>query len=104
MTQAMFIARRIQEYAERAGLPGTMIFLDWEQAFDKLQHEWLLDVLESYQIPKQIQELIKQMYKEPRFKDEIDGVESKWMNQTAGIRQGCPFITLPVHSHYEPSV
>ena len=51
-TQAMRIARRIHEYAERAGLPGTMVFLDWEITFDKVQHEWLLEVLESDQIPK----------------------------------------------------
>ena len=30
-TQAMYVARREQEFAERAGLPGTMIFLDWER-------------------------------------------------------------------------
>ena len=30
-THAIHIARRIQEFAERAGIVGTMIFLDWEQ-------------------------------------------------------------------------
>ena len=30
-TQAIHIARRIQEYAERAGLQGTMIFFDWRK-------------------------------------------------------------------------
>ena len=50
-THAMFVARRIQEYAERAGLPGTMIFLDWEQAFDKIKHDMLLNVLDAYSVP-----------------------------------------------------
>ena len=69
-TQAMFIARRIQEYAERAGLPGTMIFLHWEKTFDKIKHEWLLLVLDSYQVPKKLKTLTALFYKEPRFKVE----------------------------------
>jgi hypothetical protein len=67
-----------------------MIFLDWEIAFDKIKHEWLLLVLDSYQVPKKLKTLIALFYKEPRFKVEIDGVESKWMHQESGIRQGCP--------------
>ena len=86
----MFIARRIQEYAERAGLPGTMIFLDWQKAFGKIKHEWLLMVLDSYQVAKKLKALLEFVYKKPWFKVEIDGVESKWMHQESGIRQGCP--------------
>ena len=58
-TQAMYIARRIQEYAERAGLPGTMIFLDWEKAFDKIKHDRLLEVLDSYQVPSKQKKIEK---------------------------------------------
>ena len=66
-TQAMYIARRIQEYAERAGLPRTMIFLDWEKAFDKIKHNRLLEVLDSYQVPRNLTNLIASLYKKPIF-------------------------------------
>ena len=33
---------------------------------------------------------IKQIYKNPTFKIEMDGQESEWKRQGAGIRQGCP--------------
>ena len=89
-SQAMYIARRIQEYAERAGLPGTMIFLNWEKAFDKIMHDWLLKVLDSYKVPSKIRNLIAAFYREPKFKVEIEGIESSWMTQTSGKRQGCP--------------
>ena len=89
-THAMFVARRIQEYAERAGLPGTMIFLDWEKAFDKIRHDWLLEVLDSYQIPSKIRNFVSKLYERPRFKVEVEGRESDWMVQASGIRQGCP--------------
>ena len=43
---ALFVAKRMQEYAERAGHQGMMILLDWEKAFDKISHEWLFKALE----------------------------------------------------------
>ena len=58
-TQAMDVARRVQEFAERAGLPGTMIFLVREEAFDKVNHKQLIRVLESYQLPSKIVSIIK---------------------------------------------
>ena len=36
---ALFVAKRMMEYAERAGQKGLMILLDWEKAFDKISHE-----------------------------------------------------------------
>ena len=89
-TQAIYLARRLQEFAERAGLPGTMIFLDWEKAFDKIRHEWLLKTLESYKLPSNILNLIKSFYETPLFKVVVEGVSSPWFTQSAGIRQGCP--------------
>ena len=47
-TLDLYVARRIQDYAERAWFPGIMIFLDWEKAFDKLGHNMLFEVLDSY--------------------------------------------------------
>ena len=86
---ALHIARRIQEYAERAGLPGTMVFLDWGNAFDKISHEWLMHVIESYRIPDKFTGLIAHIYENPMFKVEIDGSSSDWHKQSSGIRQGC---------------
>ena len=37
---------------ERALLSGNMIFLHWEKALDKLKHEMLFQVIDSYGIPK----------------------------------------------------
>ena len=34
--QAMFICRRLQDIIEKSDDSLTMIFLDWEQAFDKV--------------------------------------------------------------------
>ena len=34
--QALFLTRRIQDIAEESGEPLVMLFLDWENAFNKV--------------------------------------------------------------------
>ena len=89
-TQAIYVARRIQEFAERNGLRAQFIFLDWEKAFDKISHKYLIKALESYGLPRGIIGMIKAMYQNPVFYVEVDGVRSSWKKQRKGIRQGCP--------------
>ena len=40
-SQPLFIARRIQDYVEAAGDKLTMVFLDWEKAFDKIDQKMM---------------------------------------------------------------
>jgi len=89
-TQAIYIARRIQEFAERAGLRGQMIFLDWEKAFDKIEQEWMIKALNSFGLDEKHLRLIKRLYADPTFFVEIEGTKSEWKRQKRGIRQGCP--------------
>ena len=89
-TQAIFVARRVQEFAERAGLRAQFVFLDWEKAFDKIEHEWLMAALDSYGLPARVQRMIAQIYSNPTFYVEVEGVKSSWKTQRRGIRQGCP--------------
>ena len=87
---AIFITRRLQEYAERRGNKGLMLLLDWEKAFDKVSHEWLFKSLEAMNIPRELMDLIRELYRNPYFYVEIDKKESKTAKQATGIRQGCP--------------
>ena len=63
---AVFIARRIQELAERKGSSNMMLLLDWEKAFDKVEHEWLYTTLANMCVPGQMLDIIKDMYKDPK--------------------------------------
>ena len=88
---AVFIARRIQEHAERTGRTGLMLLLDWEKAFDKVSQEWLMIALRSLGIPEDLMKVIEGLYRDPLFYVEIDGIKSSTARQNTGIRQGCPF-------------
>ena len=41
-------------------------------------------------VPKKAIDAIRELYRQPTFKVEMDGQTSEWMSQTTGIRQGCP--------------
>ena len=51
---------------------------------------WLILVLESYNIPDELISIVADIYEHPKFKVEVEGNNSDWFVQSAGIRQGCP--------------
>ena len=67
-----------------------MVLLDWEKAFDKVSHEALFSAMERMNLPDKYQNLIKDIYKKPTFKVEMEGLVSDYYTQETGIRQGCP--------------
>ena len=50
--QAMFICRRLQDIIEASDQSLTMIFLDWEKAFDKVDQEELINAIRRMNIPE----------------------------------------------------
>ena len=50
----MFICRRLQDIAERSDEPLTMIFLDWEKAFDKVYQDELINAVRRLNIPEKM--------------------------------------------------
>ena len=67
-----------------------MALLDWEKAFDKIQHDKMMRGLSRIGICSHIIDVIKNCYKTRKFfvKDSFDTLEIK--TQKTGIRQGCP--------------
>jgi hypothetical protein len=75
----------------------TLLLLDWEKAFDKIPQKGLFEAMERMKIHPKLINLTKQLYKNPKFKVEIDGIQSSWKTQETGIRQGCtlsPYLFL----------
>ena len=83
--QAMCITRRLQDIVERSDEKLTMIFLDWEKAFDKMSHKALFLALERLNVDTKL----------------IEGYSSKWYRQETGIRHGCPLSAVPVSYHHD---
>ena len=67
-----------------------LILIDWEKAFDKVSQKGLFSALERMSINPKLISMIRELYKNPRYKVEMDGYTSNWHTQESGIRQGCP--------------
>ena len=87
---AIYVVRRIQEYAESTSSALSLALLDWEKAFDKVQHDKLILSLNRFGFDVQYLDVIQDCYRKPEFyvKDEYSTSETKV--QSSGIRQGCP--------------
>lgn len=88
--QPLFIARRIQDIAEQSGSDLLLVFLDWEKAFDKINHERMFEALNRMNFPPKILRIIKALYAAPCFHVQHDEFISGTYVQNCGIRQGCP--------------
>jgi hypothetical protein len=83
----------IQDIAEVSGgelLLLLLTFLDWKQAFDKINHHRMLEVLERMNIPPKMLRITKALYRNPSFQVQHDEFASQEYFQQCGIRQGCP--------------
>lgn len=85
--QALFLARRLIDLAERQGTNLTLVLLDWEKAFDQYK---LIQVLKRLGVPQNIVNTIQNIYKEAKFRVVRGDIYLSFRTQDSGIRQGCP--------------
>ena len=53
-SQVLFIARRRIDMAERQAANLTLVLLDWEEAFDKIDQNKLIEVLSRLCVPQRV--------------------------------------------------
>ena len=89
-SQALFIARRLMDLAERQGTSLTLVLLDWEKTFDKVDQDKLVEVLARLCIPQRTICRIQDIYDQAKFRVVKGNVRFDYQIQNPGIRQGCP--------------
>ena len=82
--------RRILDLAEATKHHLCITFLDWEEAFDRIDQDKFIEALERMDIPEMFIKAIESLYNNPTFQVNINGNKSDWKKQGAAIRQGCP--------------
>lgn len=87
---AAYIIRRIQDWSEQKSSELHLALLDWEKAFDKVQHNKLFQSLERLGFTNKYVNTIRNIYSCPTFFVEDDYGTSSTKVQKTGIRQGCP--------------
>ena len=67
-----------------------IIALDAEKAFDKIQHPFMIKVLERVGIQGSYLNIIKAIYSKPTANIKLNGEKLKAIPLESGTRQGCP--------------
>ena len=67
-----------------------IISLDAEKAFDKIQHPFMIKVLERLGIQGSYLNIIKAIYSKPTANIKLNGEKLKAFPLKSGTRQGCP--------------
>ena len=88
--EPLFCVRRLQDLGESGHENIILIFLDWEKAFDKVNHSRLIEALERMKLDKKMIDNIQALYGNPMFRTVHNNRTSDWKRQHSGIRQGCP--------------
>ena len=67
-SQPFFLCRRSQDLAEAFKKKLTLVFLDWEKAFDNVYQDELLNALGRMNVPKEMLDMIKILYENPQVR------------------------------------
>ena len=80
----------IIEYTESNHIPGAILLLDIQKAFDNVSHEFLLRVLGQFNFSNKFINWIKVFYSGRKCYVSNYGNLTKLINMERGIFQGCP--------------
>ena len=77
-------------YLDKKNLPGLLLCLDFEKAFDSLDWGFLLKVLRTYHFGNDVCRWIKTFYSNIKSTVIVNGCPSDWFEIQRGCRQGDP--------------
>ena len=86
---AIFVLRILAERSIEMQVDIHMAFVDYEKAFDRVNHEILMQDLKQLGIDDKDLRLLNNLYKEQIAAVLVNGELSEWAQTDRGVRQGC---------------
>ena len=90
----LMMARDSIDYCQEKKLPLALIKIDQEKAFDGVNWDFLLKVLERRNFGRKLMSSIKTMYSDVSCQISNNGYLSRKVTLKRGVRQGCPLSPL----------
>ena len=84
----------VYDYCMKHNSNNVRIFLDFEKAFDSIEWNLLLEMLERLNFGDLFIKWINILYTKPIFRIKNNGWISKTCSMFRGIRQGCPIFAI----------
>ena len=88
--------------AEVTRVSLCVLSLDFQEAFDRISHQYLFTILRNYGFSDWFVERIKSMYGEAASSIEIHGHVSGLIPIHSSVRQGCPMSMLLFALYVDP--
>ena len=82
------------EYTDIMKIPGTILLLDFEKAFDRVEHNFSIEVLKKFNLGNNFVQWIKTFYNERTSFVMNNGFFTEQISMSRGIFQGCPISPL----------
>ena len=82
--------RDIIDLVEMDNMEGYILKIDQEKAFDRVSHEYLLDVLETFGFGNGFKTWVKIFYTDIHSSVKSNGYLTKYFPIKNSVRQGCP--------------
>ena len=80
----------IMDFTAKEGIPGLMIFIDFEKAFDSVEWEFLRYCLKSFNFGPNFIHWVQTFYRNIQSCVINNGLSSNYFNLERGVRQGDP--------------
>jgi hypothetical protein len=96
------LAKAMINYAEIASENRAIVALDQEKAYDRIRHDYLWQILKTFNLPNQFISTVESLYRSATTRVAINGMLSTPYKITRGIRQGDPLSCLLFDIGIEP--
>lgn len=87
--EALFFIQVLVQRCRDVNRPVFLCFIDFEKAFDKVQHNKLIEILRTFHLDKNDVQAILKLYWNQKANVRVDGVTTADIEIKRGVRQGC---------------
>ena len=102
ISEANRLLQDIIDYSEQNNINSSIIFLDYQKAFDRVEWGWALKCLERFNFGQKFIGCIQMIYKNAKTCLLTNGYRSSYFRISRSMRQGCPVSPLIYILQAEP--
>ena len=99
INENLFLTRNLIAYANQKETRGYIVTLDQEKAFDRLDRDFLFQIMKKMNFGSVFISWIKTLYQDTQSSVLVNGHVSMRFPVTRGVRQGC-HLSAPLYSIY----
>ena len=94
--------RDVIEHMKQDGQGGMVLGIDWNKAFDRVEHRFLFRVLEKVGFGERMVGWVRRLYESAKSRVKVNGVLTNQFDVERSVRQGCPLSALLYSIVVEP--